>query len=285
MPYWPESAAEVAYASYPIGAPTTPEAAYGLEVTSSGSPNTKGSYFEFVASSAFTSNLCFVEVQLASATPGVSVQHLFDIAIGAGGAETVVVPNMTLSNHEWTNWHHGAGLYRLRLAIPAGTRISGRSQASVGSGILRVNITLGAVGDTPGIPSYVNYGAATGDSGSTSVDPGGSANTKGAYAELTASTSAVVQELCAMFTLGSNGAAAEATWAVDIASGPGGSETVILADLRTQSSGFGGGPFTRSYTLLTYIAAGVRLAARASCTSTDATDRLIEVALLCGTAP
>lgn len=279
MAHYPQSASGLAYITYPAGPTAQP-----LQVNASASGNTKGSYAELTSSSAFACNSVIVQVTRC-ATGG--VQYLLDLATGPGGSETVVVPNITCSNHDNSSSHNGAVAFNLPLAIGASTRIAARCQCSTGSQAMFVALTLIAAGDTPGIASFTNYGAVTGDSGSTSVDPGGSANTKGSYTEITASTAAVVQALTVLFTFGSNTAPGNATWAVDLATGPGGSETVLIPDLRTASAiaGLSSGPRIRAYSVLTYIAATTRIAARASSSITDATDRLIEVALLAGTAP
>ncbi len=137
----------------------------------------------------------------------------------------------------------------------------------------------------PGIATAVTYGADTSDSGGASVDAGGSADTKGSYTELSASTSAVIQALLMMMTGAGNGAPASNRWAVDLATGAGGAESVLIPDLRLS---IGSSPqvlVPKSYEALTYIAASTRLAARAASQITDATDRLIDVAVLTGTAP
>lgn len=283
MAYYPQSAVGLNYITYPVG-----PASAGLSVNTAAGANTKGSYVEVIASSPFDSVLIQILILLTTATNG--LQMLTDIATGAGGAEAVCIPDIMRSNHATTASDTG-GLYILPLEIASGTRIAARCQASTGSSTEVLAITLVAAGGAPGIATFVNYGANTVDSGGTQIDPGGSANTKGSYTQITASTSAVIQSLLSMTALaGNNSAAATATWAYDIATGAGGAEVVLIPDLRMQTRLLNGSTASvamspRSQPFLTYIAASTRIAVRASCNITDATDRLIDVAFIAGTAP
>ena len=274
MAHYPQNATGLDYAKYPAGSTVT-------TLTANASANTKGAYAEFVASSDFECNV-FEFFSLAS---NVGVSFLIDIATGAGGAETVVLPDLLFDNSSNLSGQAGSGMYTVPLTIPASTRISGRTQSDSGGSALFPLINLTAAGDTPGPSTYVNYGANTADSSGVQVDPGSSANTKGAYSEVTASTSAVSQVLMQMLTQDGNTVPRDASWLMDIATGAGGAETVLIPDLGA-SSVLNHSPLPpRSRTLLTYIAASTRIAARAQSGTTDATDRLIDVALLAATAP
>jgi hypothetical protein len=280
MPNYPQSAAGLNYITYPPG-----PIPLGPTLTSGGA-NTKGTYVELAASSAFACNHFAAYVQATIATAG--VQILLDIATGAGGAETVIVPDLLTEGTNTASNISGAGGWQLPLAIDASTRIAGRIAASSAATPTLVVIMLAAAGDTPGVSSFTALGINTADSGGTSVDPGAVANTKGAYAELSASLAAVAQVIVPLFSLGGNAAPAAARWYVDIAIGAAASEVVLIPDLPvTVSAGTTPRPHLtpRGYTFLTYIAAATRVAARASCQSTDATDRLIDVAALVATAP
>jgi hypothetical protein len=123
------------------------------------------------------------------------------------------------------------------------------------------------------------------------VDPGASINTKGStYSEMTSSSSAITQSLTCMFSMGGNTAPQTFLAAVDISTGAGGAEVVLVPDLRLSGRDLVAGSGVlmvapRSYTMLTYIAASTRIAVRASSNINDATDRLFDVALVAGTAP
>lgn len=279
MAHYPQSAVGLSYATYPAG-PTAP----GTTLTGSGTANTKGSYVEFEDSTTFASN--YIEIHLGNGAS--NRQQAVDLATGAGGAETVVVPNM-LSDTNGTSSHVSSCAFRLPLAIAISTRVSMRVAVnSTSSDTIRAAITLIASGDTEGPTSYVNYGYDSSDSGGVSVDPGAMANTKGAYSELTSSTSAITQIICVNVTYKANTAGTSAFFAVDIATGAGGAEVVLIPDLRFQqgwTASQATGIKDRTRTFLTYIPASTRIAAAASSDLTDATDRLIDVAVLAATAP
>lgn len=286
MPFYPTSASGLAVTGTPagpgVGAPS---------VTASGSANTKGSYTQLVASASVTSNSAIISALFGTnAIDGLA--QLFDVATGAGGAETVVIPNIATdmaSTGLGTAWAANFAAV-LPWRVTSGTRIACRTQANSGSRVIQPDVTLIAAGSFTGISSFVNYGADTSDSGQTQVDPGGTANTKGSYSQLTASSSAVTQSLLLMVTWGgkTTGVAGGGMWAIDIATGAGGAEAVLMADLRAaQMDNIGNcdGFNSRMQDFLTYIPASTRIAARASCTSNNATNRLIDVGLLAGTAP
>jgi hypothetical protein len=283
MAHYPQSTSGLAYITYPVG-----PAVAGVTLTADGANHTKGLYSEIAASTAFACNSAVVMVTLVTNTDG--TQYLFDIATGAGGAESIKLPDL-LTDNPAGDASAGHGSYAFPLAIAASTRIAGRVQCSTGASVLHVAITLIAAGDTAGICSFVNYGSVTADSGGTSVDPGGSANTKGStYSQITASTSAVTQSLTWMFSLGGNTAPQTALWAVDIATGAGGAEVVLIPDSRMSARSLVAASGVlmvapRSYTVLTYIPASTRIAVRASSNITDATDRLFDIAMIAGTAP
>lgn len=273
--YYPQSATGLNYITYPAG-PT----AQGLLVTSNAAANTKGSYTEVVASAPFTANGMFIEFVAVS----LSAQALFDVAIGGSGSEVVVIPDLIASGLGGSSVR-GAFTVFFPLAVSSGSRIAIRSQDSTGGGQSRVAVTLVAAGDTPGCSTFVAYGADTATSLGALIDPGGSADTKGAYTQLTASTSAVGQYAVLVTNGSGNAAPSVALWAMDLATGGAGSETVLVPDLRgaaTTDPGKWGSP---AFSFPTYIASGTRVALRASCNITDATDRKFRAALYLATAP
>lgn len=281
MAVYPQNATGLNYITYPVG--PTP---LGVTLTSSASANTKGAYLTVAASTAFACNRILIECQFSSSNAG--FEYLLDLAIGAAASEVVIVPNIPLDGTP-NSTLGGFAIIDLPIAIPSGTRIAARCQCTTGSSGLGVLVSLVAAGGQPGIATnFVNYGANTATSGGVAIDPGGSANTKGAWAELTSSTSAVTQCLALAVAFGGNTAPQSARWYFDIGIGGSGSEVVLIADVAILCLG----PLGTSWILLpkalswlTYIASGTRIAVRASCSITDATDRVLQVALLAGTAP
>jgi hypothetical protein len=280
--FYPVNATGLNYVAYPPGPTAT-----GTDTTSSGSANTKGAYVQLSASSSFASN--WAHVVFHGATTGVAaLRHLVDIATGAGGAEVDVLPNLAtdMASAAGSSVQLG-GLYGLPLAIAISTRIAARNQSSGTSRSVVVSVEVRAAGSMPGITTFTNHGSDTSTSGGLSLDPGGTANTKGSYTQLTASLAAVAQFLLMMATHNaSSTSGASSTWAMDIATGAGGSEVVLVSDMRFIW------PFStnayimtpRSQGVGTYIAASTRVALRVSCSTNTATLRLVHVAALYGTA-
>lgn len=281
MPYYPQSASGLNYITYPVGPTTT-----GLTLTADASANTKGAFTEVIASAPFDANAIIVELVLTNANAG--RLFLIDVALGGAGSEVVVVPDLICEGVSTVSGVYGQGSYQIPLRVPAGSRISLRCQSSTGASTIgQIATTLIAAGGVDGITSFVNYGANAGDSGGTAIDPGGTAHTKSGWVELTPSSSAVTQWMGLMVTYG-HATVATCSWAVDIGTGPAASEVVLLPDVRigsATSSGAQPSIQARMTHALTYIPAGTRIAARASCSINTATARVIDVALLAGTAP
>lgn len=280
MAHYPQSATGLQTVTYPVG-PT----AAATQLTSGGSAHTKGSYVELVSALGFTATAVQIVVVRTSSSQVV----LLDLAIGAAGAETVVVPNLITDN--WAggasaSTHHGAAHWTLPLAVPSGSRVAARCATSSASQSVWVAVTFVAAGATPGVAAFTNYGAVSGTTSGTTVDPGGTANTKGSYVELTPSTGAVTQVLVPLVGI-NNSSPSAAQWAVDVATGAAGAEVVLLPDLRfgTPSGASGGRLSLHALPFLTYLPAGTRIAVRASCDITDASDRLLSMAVLAATAP
>lgn len=276
MAYFPTATTSII--TYPAGPTTT-----GVQVITPVAPNTKGSYAEIAASLTVTTTAITVNVNEVAGGSG--LQTLFDIATGAAGSETVVVPDLATDQSE-TRGIFVAG--PLPIEIPVGTRVACRGQCS-GAGTLsmRVCVTCISAGGMRGLTSLTAYGIDAATSGGTSIDPGGTANTKGSYTAITASTSNLTQWMMAVFTGGG-----EATrglisniWAVDIATGAGGAETVLWSDLRTCTRVMvinADAVTGRQQGYLTYIPASTRIAARCSCSINTAGDRLMDVTLQAG---
>src|SRR4029077_8721859 len=136
--FYPQTAAGLNYITYPAG-PTVA----GTTVTANAAADTKGSYAQIVASSAFACNSVIIDVQFTAAAVG--RQYRLDIATGAALSETVVVADLLAEGTNAATSVIG-GTYTLPLAIPSGTRISARCQCSTGAATLSVTITLISAG-------------------------------------------------------------------------------------------------------------------------------------------
>lgn len=233
----------------------------GTAVTASGSTNTKGSWVQLVASLA--NDCCWITIDLlfdgspfgASPTP-----EAVDIGIGAGGSEVVLIADLMV-NPGYTLI--GVARYSFPIHIPAGTRVSARSQCPVASGVVNVSINTfdGGFSQQEGYSGVDSIGFNSGTTLGTVVTPSATANTLGSYAQLTASTSKDYVGIFAYPDDQKVGSAVKAL--VDIAIGGAGSEIVIIpqnqVSLGTSTGNYCGALPWRPIS----IPAGTRIAARA----------------------
>lgn len=251
-------------------------------VTGGATANTKGSWSQLIASTSFDAMglLLYVSTQYQD------TRYLIDVGIGASGSETVVVSNLLFGVPT------GICLpIYIPIAVPSGSRIAARCQDNFGSSgaYLSANIIAGGWIDPPSFSSVTDYGTSTSTSGGTTVDAGGTANTKGSYTQIVASTTYTHKGMMIASTrpTPATAMAADYTQIADVAIGASGSEQIIIPNLRMvasiQSGGATGSPlaFTGrgmlnpAYTpfMLCDIPAGSRIAIRQQSTSTNATDR------------
>jgi hypothetical protein len=219
----------------------------------------------------------------------VSTTDLTDVSTGAGGSEVVIISDIIGDNPNNTTTNAHQCQVQLPCAIASGTRIAARCQSATASGIVRITLTLIAAGGVAGQTTFTTYGDVTASSRGTQLDPGGTANTKGSYAALTASSSAIAQWIAMVASSHANTSTASINWMLDVATGAGGAEVVLIPDLQPQlacSGALSGSSFnTRSCEFLTFIAASTRIAARVSCSTNSATVRILDAAMYACVAP
>lgn len=246
---------------------------FGNTVTS-GSANTKGSWTEIVASTAFAAD----ELLLTLGQSNAICSGLVDIAIGASGSEQIIAADILCAGSP-----RMATSFPLPLSVPVASRIAARVADSDGAQAfqVRVNLIRSGLWATPPAGQILTIGANAADSGGVAVDPGGSINTYGAWSQITGSTSAYIAALSVRIGGANNAAPADSAlgFYLDIGVGGSGSEVAIYEGLPfgSQSAGwYGPNP---GMWLPAGIPAGSRLAARARSNVTDATDRLFDVVL------
>lgn len=185
-------------------------------VATDASANTKGSWVELVASTAFASQMLSLIGRLTGAS-GANNCALADIGIGAAGSETVLVADIGVGNtvSNYATWD-------IPIAVPSGSRLSVRWQAaraSAASASFAVMLNKAGGGSAFTAPTSVDtLGADT--TSSTGVGLG---TTPGTFVQVTASASKAYRGfvVCLMnddTSMSSSGV----TCAVGI--GPGGSE-------------------------------------------------------------
>lgn len=247
----------------------------GIAITAAGSANTKGSWVELTPATTRPATGLLVTIRRGHTA---TADFLLDIGIGGSGSEIAIVPNLKGDNG--SNLLTRSAPLLIPVSIPAGTRIAARCQSTSASAISRVQVTLlyGSWLGQPTLGRVTDYGTATADSGGVSVDPGGSANTKGSWAQIVASTTNPIRALIIGIGNQANSSRTNADFLLDVAFGGSGSETVLVADQHLEASASDDimsptfiGPIPVN------IPAGTRLAARGACSITDATDRLFDV--------
>lgn len=248
-----------------------------LSVPAAAGANTKGSWVQVSASAPF--DACGFYLQFGGF--GVASQDvLLDIGVGAAASEQVILSNLPISV--------GSGFVAAQaspfvpLAIKAGQRIAARTQSSDASGGVEVGLQLCA-GDffsQIGLGRATTYGANTADSGGVSVDPGAVANTKGAWSQITASTTNPIRYMLICVGSQNNAVITSSNNLLDVGVGAAASEQVIVDDISLVGNG---GPDLYEPGIVgraVSVAAGQRLAARKQCSITDATDRLNDIVII-----
>lgn len=248
----------------------------GTTVTANASANTKGSYSQLIASTAYPSAGIMLEVVVGSN----NADYLMDLAIGGAGSEQILIADILVGSTVGSSRR----ILMLPCAIPAGTRISARCQSTTGGATLTVMGHLFTSDGSP-VPSaslFTTYGANSADSGGVGIDPGGVANTPGAYAQLTASSAYPHHALALCVGCQNNATPSAGRWLVDLAVGGAGSEQIILLDFPLSGGGSTsqGGPTPSFVVIPCSIPAGTRIAARARSSITTSPGRLIDLVLI-----
>lgn len=248
----------------------------GKSITN-GTGNSKGSWGEVIDSTPIAAAGFILMISQTNAA--VLTDMLVDIGIGGSGSETVLIENILVSGRALLTMS-----VLFEIPIPAGTRVAARGQNPGGTGATTdvVPVLIPATFTSPsGLGRAATYGAVTGDSGGTAIDPGGSANTKGSWGEIAASTTNPIRRLYVIIGNQGNVARTDCTWLVDIGIGGSGSEQVLIPDLLAAASTNNDivtpaivGPIPVD------LPAGTRIAARCQCSITDATDRTLDIVLI-----
>lgn len=238
------------------------------QIVTDGGSHTKGSWVELIASTSNDNEWIGVEFRNLTADE----TCLVDIGVGAASSEAVVIGNIMV----WSN-NQVADYVYLPRTIASGSRISARCQSS--NGDVRAAVVL-HTGDEYGTSSSnITIGDDTSASKGTAVDAGSTANTKGSWTEIEASTSADMDWLVVKFGPNDNAATAAARFLVDIATGAASSETILIPDIFYRQD------TTEHFQCRTFhfqetIPSGTRVAVRSQCDITDATDRVIDVSIV-----
>lgn len=238
-----------------------------------GSSFVKGSWIQVAASLSIdvTWMMFYLETINSSGT-----NYCVDIGVGAAASEQAIVSNLYYSAQ-------GAGFCRFMfpISIPAGTRVSARTagNGSPGGGLsVGFNVFSDTYQSVGACSAIDTYGFSSSTILGTAVDPGGTANAKGAYSQITASTTFDLAGIFVVFDQQNNmsGTAGVFYELVDIAVGGSGSEVVIVPNI-TLNLFLSAGAFILGG-FLPYIPvqipAGSRIAVRAQSSTNISPDRV-----------
>jgi hypothetical protein len=244
--------------------------------TNTTTANTKGSWYQLVASTLFPTSYLMICVRFANS----DYNYLMDIGVGGAGSEVVIIPNIHFSRSSNTAWNTSFTI--IPVNIPAGTRIATRAQSSTANKNYQF---LGGYGGggfaTPSNFSFVDsYGATTASSRGTSIDPGGSAWSYGSWVQMTASTTRAAKGFFLSFGGQGNTNRVDGHWIVRLGMGGAGSEIVMCTMAACSQSLYNADiqPNITAFVPLN-IPSGVRLSLSATSGITDATDRTFDAVL------
>ncbi|WP_436759345.1 hypothetical protein [Streptosporangium sp. V21-05] len=234
-----------------------------VNLASSGSANTKGSYLTLL--SGLPTPVGWINIGVLSSSLGAGDRAMImDLAVGGAGSETIIAADIVCGNRLNTS-------LCFPLHVPAGATLRARIATALTSQIIPTTATAFMAEPDSGIsiPSRItSYGTAPASSGGTTITPSGTANVKGSWAQLTASTARPIHALMVMVQ-GSTSTHLAGSYAVDIAVGGSGSETVIIPDhsVAVDTNEYVQPMSPDFYPLSMGIPAGVRLAARCAVTT------------------
>lgn len=244
-----------------------------VTITTDGTANTEGAWNE--VENAAPSRVDFLTVRPYTAVADSS--FFCDIGYDPdGGANSVTVVVSNLATQGGTAGVLPARYNMLPVVIPSGAQILTRCQSSGTSKAVNVLVTA-FIGNRPNLSNPVTYGATDATTLGINVDPGASINTKGSYADITATTTEPAFQV--WMYIGGNGDYAIAggnAYYVDLAQGA--SNTLIIRDIRFIKNVSGDAPDEQGFgPFAVTIPNGVAISARAEDTANTDGDRDLDV--------
>jgi hypothetical protein len=233
-------------------------------MTASPTPHNKGSWLTMIADTKEPLIGLWAYLGSFINTAGANNQRLTDIGIAPVGAainaESVLVANIA--------WGHQNGYPNIFLPIkvPAGYRISGRTQSLAASGTNRLGITTipagGALSMFEGCDKSATVGVITANTTGTPMSLPGAINTKGAWTVLTASTPFAARWITFVISgVDSAAVIANTNILADLGYGGAGSEQSLISDVPVATTA-SEQIFSSAYTVPCNIPAGSRIVAR-----------------------
>ncbi len=203
-----------------------------VTITNGAVAHTKGSWTQLLAATSGEATLMML-MAAGSRVDATNTSMLLDIGIGAIASEQVIIPNLLagFSNGGLDRAH----LWTVPLFVPAGVRVAARTQGAQALGTITVGVDLwglGAIEERGFIAAAIDaLGVSTATSQGTTATASGTANTKGAWAEVVASAAADYFGFLWSAQGNGSGALTSAACQFDIGIGAAGSEQVLVPDL------------------------------------------------------
>lgn len=246
-------------------------------IAHSGTANTKSNWVELDASTAFAVDGFWVYFGVNSS---VTLDYFIDIGIGAASSEVVLIPDLFYSTGDTEG---ESNLVFFPISIASGTRISARQQnyATTGTIDVAIIITTDSGLDVTAFTSVDTLGALTSsDTSGTLITPSTTANVKGPYVELDASTSNTYKAFIAIIGQNRNAGLTDADALFDVAIGAASSEVDFLININFGSSQFSDTMQPKVFgPMACDIPSSSRLSVRAQSSLGDFGDRLFDIVL------
>jgi hypothetical protein len=245
----------------------------GTSVT--GAHNSYGAWTQLVASTAIDACWICIRIQPTQTT---SPRALTNIGVGSGGNEIAIFKDLYASG---LTFGYSNIDYWLPCSIPAGTRISAQCCQSAAADANNITVILYDGSFTPdGFSGVDSFGVTVGSCSVNDIDPGSSANVKGAWTQIIASTS---RDYCGLIYATGQNSTDNFSFAgpggIDVAIGGSGSEQVILADMGLCKVYSFAATSAYAHFVDVEIPAGTRIAARAQQGNTSSGTRVAGLAL------
>lgn len=195
----------------------------GTTVTADSTAHTKGAYVELIASTSTDAQGIILNLTNAQTA---NTPYMFDIALGAAASEVVLISNISVIPDVDKDT---VCTVFLPCAIPAGSRISARSQSGTSSAVIDCSLQLLEGSTATSVTDTLNANETT-STADFQFSNLGSSHNKGPYKEIISSTLETYTSVVIGFT-NQNTIGLDADYLVDIAIGAAASETIILKDL------------------------------------------------------
>lgn len=241
----------------------------GTDLTSAGAG--VSSWVELIASTA--DNIDLIELFFLAGTSGSFILARLDIGIGGAGSEVVIVEKLLIdgkpagtpiSDVQW----------RFPISVPAGTRIAFRADFTNASRVITLagNLYKGSFLSPVSYSSLKSYGFNGRDG--IDVDPGSTADTKGAWTEIVASLADNIKSFYVGISPSFNSGQSTMSCFFDISIATAGNEADAVIAQNIPFTATTGEKIRYHPFVDKPIPAGSRIAIRSQSTITDATDRI-----------